>query len=243
MFSMPRVRKLIVALAEPFGVVVAGARAVARLLGGAEQPPGSGLVDETQVDRVRDHRRLLVRGLGLLARHQGRGGSRQRRPHHRDPDPRRRPGPPAEGTGHRRRRGVAQDGPNLELDRGIARMRPEGPEYEVLRRGLQELRGIVSRGGWAAIPAGAPLKVNDRDNAGRLNALRARLAAEGFWGSSVDTVSTPAVDDPRAVELSFRVDAGSRIRATFPGASASPWAGSRKAPRSTMRRSTPAMNH
>lgn len=67
-----------------------------------------------------------------------------------------------------------------QLDRGIARMRPEGTEYEVLRRGLQELRGIVARGGWNAVPAGKPLKVNDRDSAARLNALRARLAAEGI---------------------------------------------------------------
>lgn len=67
-----------------------------------------------------------------------------------------------------------------QLDRGIARMRPEGAEYAVLRRGLQDLRTIVARGGWNGVPAGKPLKVNDRDSAARLNALRARLAAEGI---------------------------------------------------------------
>ena len=37
---------------------------------------------------VRDRRRLLVRRLGLLARHQGRRRPGQRRPDHRHPDPR-----------------------------------------------------------------------------------------------------------------------------------------------------------
>ena len=45
-----------------------------------------------------DHRRLLVRCLGLLARHQGRGGPRQRRPDHRHPDPGRGPGPARRGV-------------------------------------------------------------------------------------------------------------------------------------------------
>ena len=43
------------------------------------------------------HRRLLVRRLGLLARHQGRGRARQRWPDHRHPHPGRRPGPARHG--------------------------------------------------------------------------------------------------------------------------------------------------
>ena len=55
------------------------------------------LATQRRVDRVRDHRRLLVRCLGLLARDQGRGRPGQRRPDHRHPDPGRRPGPARRG--------------------------------------------------------------------------------------------------------------------------------------------------
>lgn len=67
-----------------------------------------------------------------------------------------------------------------QLDRGIERMRPQDPDYEVLRRSLQELRGVVAQGGWPTVPEGKPLKQGDRESAARLNALRARLAAEGI---------------------------------------------------------------
>ncbi|MBA3889848.1 MAG: L,D-transpeptidase family protein [Gemmatimonadaceae bacterium] len=66
------------------------------------------------------------------------------------------------------------------LDVGIARMRPEGTDYQVLRQGLQELRQVVASGGWNTVPEGKPLKVNDRDAPTRLAALRTRLAAEGI---------------------------------------------------------------
>ena len=56
-----------------------------------------GARQQRRLDRGRDHRRLLVRCLGLLARHQGRRRPRQRRPDHRHPDPGRRPGPPRRG--------------------------------------------------------------------------------------------------------------------------------------------------
>ena len=49
---------------------------------------------QRRVDGVRDRGRLLVRRLGLLARHQGRGRPGQRRPDHRHPDPGRRAGHP-----------------------------------------------------------------------------------------------------------------------------------------------------
>ena len=67
-----------------------------------------------------------------------------------------------------------------QLDRGLARMRPQDPEYEVLRQGLAQMREIVAKGGWAPVPSGKPLKVGDRDDVARLDAVRARLAAEGI---------------------------------------------------------------
>jgi len=67
-----------------------------------------------------------------------------------------------------------------DLDRGIARMRPQDPDYEVLRQGLQQMRQVVARGGWAPVPEGKPLKAGDRESPARLAALRARLAVEGI---------------------------------------------------------------
>ena len=66
------------------------------------------------------------------------------------------------------------------LDQGIARMRPQDADYELLRRSLAQMRQVVSRGGWGAVPEGKQLKPGDRDSAARLAALRARLAAEGI---------------------------------------------------------------
>jgi murein L,D-transpeptidase YcbB/YkuD len=83
-----------------------------------------------------------------------------------------------------------------QLDRGIARMRPEGTEYAVLRKGLQDLRGVVGRGGWNTVPEGKPLKVNDRDSAARIGALRSRLAAEGIpVPADTSSVFTKALSD------------------------------------------------
>jgi L,D-transpeptidase YcbB len=67
-----------------------------------------------------------------------------------------------------------------ELDKALARMRPQDPEYEQLRQKLAEYRKIVSDGGWAPVPSGKSLKRGDRESPARLNALRNRLRAEGI---------------------------------------------------------------
>lgn len=67
---------------------------------------------------------------------------------------------------------------------GLARMRPEDPKYDSLRMQLSHYREIVANGGWQPVPAGRPLKAGDSDSPARLNALRARLAAEGFTTDS-----------------------------------------------------------
>lgn len=66
------------------------------------------------------------------------------------------------------------------LDQGIARMRPQEADYALLRTSLAQMRQVVSRGGWGTVPEGKQLKPGDRDSAARLDALRARLAAEGI---------------------------------------------------------------
>lgn len=83
-----------------------------------------------------------------------------------------------------------------DLDRGIARMRPQDPDYEALRRGLQEMREVVARGGWSTVPEGKPLKVGDRESPSRLAALRARLLAEGIQlPADTSSVYTQALAD------------------------------------------------
>jgi murein L,D-transpeptidase YcbB/YkuD len=67
-----------------------------------------------------------------------------------------------------------------DLAEAFGRMRPQDYDYEMLRRKLADYRKIVASGGWAPIPAGKALKRGDRDDPARLQALRARLRAEGF---------------------------------------------------------------
>jgi murein L,D-transpeptidase YcbB/YkuD len=68
----------------------------------------------------------------------------------------------------------------LPLDKSIAAMRPQDPEYAGLQKELLHYRDIVNKGGFPKVPDGKALKRGDRDSAARLSALRARLAAEGI---------------------------------------------------------------
>jgi murein L,D-transpeptidase YcbB/YkuD len=84
-----------------------------------------------------------------------------------------------------------------KLDEGIARMRPQYDDYAALQKSLTHFRDIVTNGGWQTVPSGKLLKRGDHDSAARLNALRARLAAEGFAADSSDSTGrkTPTVYD------------------------------------------------
>lgn len=62
----------------------------------------------------------------------------------------------------------------------MQRMRPQDVDYDRLRSKLTDYRKIVSAGGWAAVPAGGGLRRGDRDSPARLQAVRARLQAEGI---------------------------------------------------------------
>jgi murein L,D-transpeptidase YcbB/YkuD len=68
----------------------------------------------------------------------------------------------------------------LPLDKSIAAMRPQDPEYAALQKELVHYRAIVNKGGFPAVPAGKSLSRGDHDSPQRLAALRARLAAEGI---------------------------------------------------------------
>lgn len=68
----------------------------------------------------------------------------------------------------------------LPLDKSIAAMRPQDPEYAALQKELARYRDIASKGGFTKVPDGKALKRGERDSAARLAALRARLTAEGI---------------------------------------------------------------
>jgi len=71
-----------------------------------------------------------------------------------------------------------------DLAQAIARMRPADMDYEMLRHKLADYRKIVGAGGWKPIPAGKSLKRGQTDDPARLQALRARLHAEGYGTDS-----------------------------------------------------------
>jgi murein L,D-transpeptidase YcbB/YkuD len=61
----------------------------------------------------------------------------------------------------------------------LAALRPAHPGYERLRQALERYREIVRAGGWPVVPEGPVLSAGKRADAARLEALAARLAAEG----------------------------------------------------------------
>ena len=66
------------------------------------------------------------------------------------------------------------------LDRGIARMRPQHPDFDALRGQLTRYRGIVANGGWKPVPRGDVLEPGDTSTVGRMQALVSRLAVEDY---------------------------------------------------------------
>jgi murein L,D-transpeptidase YcbB/YkuD len=78
------------------------------------------------------------------------------------------------------------------LDRSIAAMRPQDPEYEQLRTMLVRFRETAAHP-WTTVPAGDALKPGQRGDAARLAALRQRLAQEGI---AVDSAPAPTGGQP-----------------------------------------------
>ncbi|MEO8194073.1 MAG: L,D-transpeptidase family protein [Gemmatimonadales bacterium] len=66
------------------------------------------------------------------------------------------------------------------IDKAIARMRPQDPDYAGLRKELDRFQRIVVNGGWQRVPGGESVKPGERTSPARLAALRQRLAAEGI---------------------------------------------------------------
>jgi murein L,D-transpeptidase YcbB/YkuD len=80
-------------------------------------------------------------------------------------------------------------------DEALKRLRPTDPDYEALRQALVRYRQVAAAGSWPAVPAGRALKPGEPDAAARLQALRARLSAEGFLSGDSAGANAPRTDD------------------------------------------------
>ena len=81
---------------------------------------------------------------------------------------------------------------------GLVRMRPQNRGYDSLRIAFAAFRGLVAHGGWGTVPPGRVLKRGDSDSPARIEALRARLRAEGDLGDS--STAPAAVAPPDTVK-------------------------------------------
>jgi murein L,D-transpeptidase YcbB/YkuD len=72
------------------------------------------------------------------------------------------------------------------IDKAIASMRPEDPNYVALGNQLGRFKEIVAKGGWPVVPAGKPVKPGESIDSLRSSALRQRLELEGFTVSAAE---------------------------------------------------------
>ncbi|HKG91266.1 MAG TPA: L,D-transpeptidase family protein, partial [Gemmatimonadaceae bacterium] len=110
------------------------------------------------------------------------------------------------------------------LDAAIGRMRPEDPDYQALRKALVQYRELAARGGWPTVLSGRALKPGEPERLARLQALRARLAAEGLIATDKREnakAAESAVPAPNAIggDSANRVERThpARVRAPGPG--------------------------
>ncbi|MEO6526737.1 MAG: L,D-transpeptidase family protein [Gemmatimonadaceae bacterium] len=82
----------------------------------------------------------------------------------------------------------------LPLDKSINAMRPDDEEYAALQKELVRYRELVAKGGWQPVPAGKPVKKGQTDSPRRLDALRARLEAEGITIAGPSSSPAPSTD-------------------------------------------------
>jgi murein L,D-transpeptidase YcbB/YkuD len=71
----------------------------------------------------------------------------------------------------------------------LAAMAPQDPDYALLKQGHARYRALAAAGGWPTVPAGPALRPGAAAAPGRLDALRARLQAEGYLGDGDTTVA------------------------------------------------------
>ncbi|MDF1505757.1 hypothetical protein [Roseisolibacter sp. H3M3-2] len=89
-------------------------------------------------------------------------------------------------------------------DQALDRLRPADPDYAALRQALVRYRQVSAAGAWPTVPSGRALKPGEPDAAARLQALRARLTAEGFLDGDSAGANAPRTGDT-AVAASAQV--------------------------------------
>lgn len=67
---------------------------------------------------------------------------------------------------------------NSALDKSIAAMRPQDPDYDALRKELDRYQRITANGGWPSVPRSEVVKPGEPMSEAVVTALRQRLAAE-----------------------------------------------------------------
>jgi len=78
------------------------------------------------------------------------------------------------------------------IDKAIATMRPQDPDYTGLRKQLDRYQGIVAKRGWTVVPAGEAVKPGEKMSPARVAALRQRLTAEGYLVPAAQDTQTTA---------------------------------------------------
>lgn len=81
---------------------------------------------------------------------------------------------------------------NAALEKSIAAMRPQDPDYAALRKELDRFQQIALKGGWPSVPRGEPVKPGEAMSIARVTALRQRLNAEGIATPAPEGTTTPA---------------------------------------------------
>ena len=66
------------------------------------------------------------------------------------------------------------------IDKSIASLRPQDPDYVGLRKALDQYQQIVVKGGWKGVPGGKPVKPGEPMDPARVAVLKQRLATEGY---------------------------------------------------------------
>lgn len=98
---------------------------------------------------------------------------------------------------------------NPAIDKAIATLRPVDSDYTELQKALVQFRAIAAKGGWASVPEGKAVKPGESDSPARLNALRARLAAEGIEVPAASAAAPTVPQDSSAKKKTTRRPPGS----------------------------------
>lgn len=76
----------------------------------------------------------------------------------------------------------------------LAAMAPQDPDYALLKQAYARYRQLATAGGWPTVPVGPALRPGAAAPRARVDALRARLQAEGYLGDADATVAAARID-------------------------------------------------